>query len=226
MTASHSRPKVAYFYDPDVSDFDLLFFQLSQIVTVAGWKFPLWAAAPYETPQTQCHPLPCSQLWASQEDAGTLPMISLYQNYLCSIASLYSNFIFRFSGPTLPQVQTWPDSTARNTLNFCRGFPPTTYRYLSQYLLLNWHPMKIVFFQSFSKSLTHYNVGAADCPVFDGLWTISNLIQECQTNHWFKSISRKCNHSCRSVWVLCSLHWSFTRSSWEIGEEISSDSFV
>ena len=22
--------------------------------------------------------------------------------------------------------------------------------------------------QSFSKSLTHYNVGAADCPVFDG----------------------------------------------------------
>merc|ERR1719315_768947 len=24
--------------------------------------------------------------------------------------------------------------------------------------------------QSFSKSLTHYNVGAADCPVFDGLY--------------------------------------------------------
>ena len=24
--------------------------------------------------------------------------------------------------------------------------------------------------QSFNKSLTHYNVGAADCPVFDGLY--------------------------------------------------------
>jgi hypothetical protein len=24
--------------------------------------------------------------------------------------------------------------------------------------------------QSFNKSLTHYNVGAADCPVFEGLY--------------------------------------------------------
>jgi len=107
MTASHSRPKVAYFYDPDVGNFHY----------------------------GQLHPMKPHRLSVTH---------SLVLNY-----GLHKKMqVFR------PYIASGPDMARFHSEEYIE-------------FLQRVSPHNI---QSFSKSLTHYNVGAADCPVFDGLY--------------------------------------------------------
>jgi len=107
MTASHSRPKVAYFYDPDVGNFHY----------------------------GQLHPMKPHRLSVTH---------SLVLNY-----GLHKKMqVFR------PYIASAPDMARFHSEEYIE-------------FLQRVSPHNI---QSFSKSLTHYNVGAADCPVFDGLY--------------------------------------------------------
>jgi len=107
MTASHSRPKVAYFYDPDVGNFHY----------------------------GQLHPMKPHRLSVTH---------SLVLNY-----GLHKKMqVFR------PYIASGPDMARFHSEEYIE-------------FLQRVSPHNI---QSFSKSLTHYNVGAADCPVFEGLY--------------------------------------------------------
>jgi len=107
MTASHSRPKVAYFYDPEVGNFHY----------------------------GQLHPMKPHRLSVTH---------SLVLNY-----GLHKKMqVFR------PYIASGPDMA----------------RFHSEEYIEFLHRVSPHNIQSFSKSLTHYNVGAADCPVFDGLY--------------------------------------------------------
>jgi len=105
--SSHSRPKVAYFYDPEVGNFHY----------------------------GQLHPMKPHRLSVTH---------SLVLNY-----NLHKKMqVFR------PYIASMPDMTRFHSEEYIE-------------FLQRVSPHNI---QSFSKSLTHYNVGAADCPVFDGLY--------------------------------------------------------
>ena len=107
MTSSHSRPKVAYFYDPDVGNFHY---------------GPL-------------HPMKPQRLTVTH---------SLVLNYgLHKKMQVYRPYIA--SGPDMNRFHS------EEYIEFLARVSPNN-------------------IQSFSKSLRHYNVGAADCPVFDGLY--------------------------------------------------------
>jgi len=107
MTSSHSRPRVAYFYDPDVGNFHY---------------GPL-------------HPMKPQRLTVTH---------SLVLNY-----GLHKKMqVYR------PYIANGPDMNRFHSEEYIE-------------FLARVSPNNI---QSFSKSLTHYNVGAADCPVFDGLY--------------------------------------------------------
>lgn len=107
MSASHSRPKVAYFYDPEVGNFHY----------------------------GQLHPMKPHRLSVTH---------SLVLNY-----GLHKKMqVFR------PYIASGPDMARFHSEEYIE-------------FLQRVSPHNI---QSFSKSLTHYNVGAADCPVFDGLY--------------------------------------------------------
>lgn len=105
--SSHSRPRVAYFYDPDVGNFHY----------------------------GQLHPMKPHRLSVTH---------SLVLNY-----GLHKKMqVFR------PYIASGPDMArfhSEEYIEFLQRVNPTN-------------------IQSFNKSLTHYNVGAADCPVFEGLY--------------------------------------------------------
>jgi len=104
---SHSRPRVAYFYDPDVGNFHY----------------------------GPMHPMKPHRLSVTH---------SLVLNY-----GLHKKMqVFK------PYVASGPDMARFHSEEYIE-------------FLQRVNPANI---QSFNKSLTHYNVGAADCPVFDGLY--------------------------------------------------------
>jgi len=104
---THSRPRVAYFYDPDVGNFHY----------------------------GPMHPMKPHRLSVTH---------SLVLNY-----GLHKKMaIFK------PYVASGPDMARFHSEEYIE-------------FLQRVNPANI---QSFNKSLTHYNVGAADCPVFDGLY--------------------------------------------------------
>jgi len=107
MSASHSRPKVAYFYDPDVGNFHY---------------GPLHPMKPHRLSVTHSLVL----------NYGLHKKMQVYRPYIAS-------------GPDMARFHS------EEYIEFLARVSPNN-------------------IQSFSKSLTHYNVGAADCPVFDGLY--------------------------------------------------------
>jgi len=104
---SHSRPRVAYFYDPDVGNFHY---------------GPMHPMKPHRLSVTHSLVL----------NYGLHKKMQVYKPYIAS-------------GPDMARFHS------EEYIEFLQRVNPTN-------------------IQSFNKSLTHYNVGAADCPVFDGLY--------------------------------------------------------
>jgi len=104
---SHSKPRVAYFYDPEVGNFHY---------------GPMHPMKPHRLSVTHSLVL----------NYGLHKKMQVYKPYIAS-------------GPDMARFHS------EEYIEFLQRVNPAN-------------------IQSFNKSLTHYNVGAADCPVFDGLY--------------------------------------------------------
>ena len=107
-----------------------------------GGKLSLWPTSPDEATQAECDSLPCSQLRASQKDAG------FHQQ--SPISSLLLLFHFcRCSDLTLQLHQIWHVSIARNILSSCKEYRHIIYRYLLIHIPVSCYLFFVEFQQEF-----------------------------------------------------------------------------